>query len=105
MCLVCFVPMYLVCTVRIFRGGIAPRRQLIAPGRQLMSRRPPPYQRPGWRASAGGVRAGRCGSKSTRLPRRDRTRLESAHVAPHGARRVVAIATCPERRDSHCDES
>ena len=59
----------------IFSGG-RPRRW------PRMPRRPRPCRAPGWRASAGGARAGRCGSTNSRLPRpRDRTPLESADVA------------------------
>jgi len=61
--------------VHSFRGGITARR----PRR---SRRPRPCHRPGWRASAGVGRAGHCGWRNTRLPRRDPTRLDSADVAP-----------------------
>ena len=41
---------------------------------------------PGWRVSAGGSQADRCGSRNTRLPvrPRGRTRLESADVAAGG---------------------
>ena len=68
---------------RIFRGGIAPRWP-------LTSRRRRRYRGPGWRVSAGGARAGRWGWKNTRLPRRDRDRLDSADVAPRRTARVVA---------------
>ena len=61
--------------VRIFRGGIAPRWP-------LTSRRPRPNHGPGWRASAGGARAGRCAWKSTRQLRCDRARLDCADVPP-----------------------
>jgi hypothetical protein len=61
--------------VRTSRAGITPRLP-------AMSRRPRHFRRPGWRASDGGARAGRCGWKNTRLPRHDRTQLESADVAP-----------------------
>ena len=58
-----------------FRGGSTPRWR-------RTSRRQRPSRRPGWRASDGSAPAGRCGWKNTRLPRRDRTRLDSADVAP-----------------------
>ena len=74
--------------------GVASR-----PGGHAMSRRPRPFRRLGWRASDGGARAGRCGWKNTRLPRRDRTRLDPADVAP------AVHPRDGRRRLAGCDES
>ena len=53
-----------------------------------------------WRASDGSARTGHCGWKNTRLPRRDRTRLDSADVEPteHPAGGVSARSSCRCRR-------
>jgi hypothetical protein len=79
-----------VARVSSFRGGITRRRQ-------LTTRRPRPTHRLGWRALAGGARAGRCGWRNSRPPRRDRVRLDFADVAPTERPQVV---TTGARRQS-----
>ena len=66
-----------------------------------------PHQVLGWRVSAGGSRAGRCGSTNTRPRPRDRIQLESADVAAGGraeenlgVERVLRERPIPSRHET-----
>ena len=80
--------------VPISPGGTEPQR--------LRPARPPRFSpRRGWRPSVGSARAVGCASRSIRPPRPDRTRLDSAGVAPTPVAPMAVPRGCTRTHAGH----